>query len=172
MKTLEQQLAEAQSLLDSIKLQIENKQKYPQDGTICEVWNNNSVSGKALAYAYAYGSGYFRMFKGAGPAVDFDNFKPLEMGLTFSDEIIHSKDITSEMDKQLALCWNEDGIAYKSIRVIDYKTKSTFRCTGERDGYPFGNYQLCTTPIGNLPQWARDMIDACDTKEIEWLERK
>ena len=160
MKTLEQQLAEAQSLLDSIKLQIENKQKYPQDGTICEVWDDDDTKGTTLYYSN--GDGTFRIYTNARAVMKFDNFKPLEMGLTFSDEIIHREDITQEIDKQLALCSDKNIPASKTIRVIDYENKSNFNPTGTRDGVPFDRYQLCTTPIGNLPQWARDMIDACE----------
>jgi hypothetical protein len=160
MKTLEEQLAEAQSLLDSIKLQIENKQKCPQDGTICEVWDDNDTKGKTMHYSN--GDGTFRMYTNSHIVTTFDNFKPLEMGLTFSDEIIHSEDITSEMDKQLALCWDNTVTAEKRIRVINGTLKHTYGLSGSKDGYQFDNYQLCTTPIGNLPQWARDMIDACE----------
>ena len=158
MKTLEEQLVEAQPFLDTIKLQIENKQKFPLRGTICEVWNNN----KFKELCYSNGDGFFRDRENSVNSVKYNNFKPLEMGLTFSDEIIHSEDITLEMDKQLALCWDEDEVAYKHIRVIDGITGDTFSPYGARYGYPFGSYQLCTTPVGNLPQWARDMIDACE----------
>lgn len=160
MKTLEKQLAETQALLDSIKLQIENKQKFPADGTICEVWDDNDDKGKTLYYSN--GDGTFRICTNSHTDLKFDNFKPLEMGLTFSDEIINSKDITTEIDKQLALCWDSNEVTRKSIRVIDYKNKTTFNHDGKRDGIPWDNYKPCTTPISNLPKWARNMVNACE----------
>lgn len=159
MKTLEQQLAEAQSLLDSIKLQIENKQKFPSDGTICEVWDNDDNEDTVLAYSN--GDNTFSYRKRCNITFKFDNFKPLEMGLTFSDKIIHSEDIAPEIHRQLALCWGEGEVAEKTIKVLDSNNKGTFLASGTPNGYTFDNYQLCTTPIGNLPKWARDMINAC-----------
>ncbi|MDQ1340776.1 MAG: hypothetical protein QG567_1934 [Campylobacterota bacterium] len=161
MKTLEQKLAEAQAFVDSIKLQLENKQKFLPKGTICKVWDS-IFSGNTNMFRVATGNGTFYYESKNGLSTTWDNFEPLEMGLTFSDNIIHSEDITLEMDKQLALCWDEDEVAHKHIRVIDGITGDTFSPYGARYGYPFGNYQLCTTPVGNLPQWAKDMIDACE----------
>jgi hypothetical protein len=83
------------------------------------------------------------------------------MGISFSDTPITSSQITSDMHKQLVLCWDSNFTTTAQIRVIDAGTRNAFSYDGCACNVKFDNYALCTTPIGNLSKMYQNMIDAC-----------
>ena len=134
--------------------------KHLPEGTIC--W----VGKKLDSVRIADGTGGFYPngnSKGIASGT-WAYFEPIEMGLIFSDTVILSEDITLEMDKQLALCWDMSDKTVKALRVTDAKNKGVFSYPGIRHTTParYANYIICSTPYPNLPQWAKDMIDICE----------
>jgi len=136
--------------------------KHLPKGTICWVWLNGTD--KHLRVADGNGKFYYDGYCSRKKSINgtkWDNFEPLEMGLQFSEDIIKTENITPDMHKQLALCWDGVNRAIKLLKVIDAKNKCTFWDDGDEGGFTYGNYQLCITPYPNLPQWAKNMIDVC-----------
>lgn len=134
------------------------KPTYPPKGTICWVWNSKAQH-KSLRIAN--GNGAFYSDETPSNTMQWRNYEVIPMGILFSDTSITSSQITPDMHKQLALCWDNTFTTTKQIRVIDANTSSTFVYDGDAGGVKFDSYALCTTPIGNLPKMYRDMIDAC-----------
>lgn len=140
---------------------VEEMPKHLPEGTICWVEvNKNSKS--FLRVADGNGEFYINGYRTSADTYPYNHYEPIEMGLQFSEDIIKTKNITPDMNKQLALCWSRVEVAYRSLRVIDAKNKCTFWNDGDKGGFAWDNYRLCTTPYPNLPQWAKDMIDACE----------
>ncbi len=78
------------------------KSTYPPKGTICWVWLN-AESDRSLRVSN--GNGAFYMDGSKTSTVVWHNYEVLPMGISFSDTPITSSQITSDMHKQLALCW-------------------------------------------------------------------
>ena len=133
----------------------------PPKGTLVYVWDG---VGKPFEPYVRYSAGNVdnngRLFVAEG--ISWKHWEVVPMGISFSDETITSKDITPDMDKCLALCWDDCDKSEKTIKIIDAVNRCSFCYTGGRDGGEFNNYKLCTTPVGNLPQMYIDMIKACE----------
>ena len=155
-KMTEEQLLDLQS---QIETQL-SKPKYPPRGTICEVWDN---SDEATVLRYSNANGQFSISNDLAGSTEWDNYRVVSQGLTFSDDVIKTEDITPEMDKTLCLCW--DATDMPSIRAINckngtyYKYNGAYYFDGTRNGAKWQNYRLCTTPYELMPQWAKDIID-------------
>ena len=144
----EQQLLDLQS---QITEQL-SKPKYPPKGTICEVWDVDEYS----VVRYSNGNGTFSVSSNNAGSAVWNNYRVVSQGLTFSDEVIKTKDITPEMDKTLCLCWNID--ESPCVRVIDAMYNGAYG-GNYRYGRAWDNYRLCTTPYELMPKWAKDIID-------------
>ena len=123
----------------------------PPKGTLVYVWDAD----KKPKEPYVKYSDEFTL-------LNWKHWEVVPMGISFSDEAITSKEITPEMEKCLALCWDDSFITSRVISVIDSKSKDVFNIKGERSSFSYDHYKLCTTPVGNLPQMYIDMIEACE----------
>ena len=113
----------------------EEPQHLPK-GTICWVWddeNFNPFLRVADGDGEFYYDGYCRSKKGM-KGTKWEHYEPIEMGLQFSKEVIYTEDITLDMHKQLALCWDRGYKTSKNLRVIDASYKCTFWNEGDKGG--------------------------------------
>ena len=150
---------------------VEEPKPFPAKGTICLV-----KDGGYSAIRLRVSDGISRFYQDGtfeGDTFSYDSYEPLQMGITFSDEVISSEQITIDMDKKLALCWNYGReVSSAGIRVIDGKNKCCFYTDGIKSGIKYDNYRLCTTTNGNLDKYFQDIIYACEDSKKQQQEDK